>query len=82
LRIANKYRLHPAKEKREFLSEQLREACDLDHWVLEEERDPSKTCRNLPIYCDQANQQLQPSRSRQNLGVLKPSGSREAVCFN
>src|SRR4051794_6823738 len=56
MRFAYKYRLYPTKAQAEFLTCQLREACDLYNCALQERRDAWKTCRKSINYYDQANQ--------------------------
>jgi putative transposase len=56
MRLTFKYRLYPTKAQCEFLSQQLREACDLYNCALQERRDAWKTCRKSINYYDQANQ--------------------------
>jgi putative transposase len=54
--VTYKYRLYPTKAQDEFLSSQLRAACDLYNAALQERRDAWKIARKSINYYDQANQ--------------------------
>jgi putative transposase len=55
-RKAFKYRLYPTEAQAQFLTGQLREACDLYNCALQERRDAWKTCRKNINYYDQCSQ--------------------------
>jgi len=62
-----KYRLYPNQEQAEWLTGQLREACDLYNDALQERRDAWKTCRKRVSFYEQSRQ-LKDLRAQ---GLLK-----------
>jgi putative transposase len=78
MRVTYKYRLYPTKAQSEFLSYQLREACDLYNCALQERRDAWKTCRKSINYYDQANQ-LRAMRGENLIGLANFSCCQDVL---
>lgn len=78
MRVAYKYRLYPTQQQAEFLTEQLREACDLYNCALEERRSAWKYCRISLNYYDQANQ-LKAMRAQGLIGLANYSCCQDVL---